>query len=117
MTQLKKASLIPVGARHCDDKRRTMFKTYVVLAVGSGPPQEQNLGALSVTILARQVESCVPRLHRDRRQSQTISDNKGTLYSNVVWFGDGDMDGKMEDRSERAEYVEVLFGRDKDRED
>lgn len=34
-------------------------ETYMVCAVGSRASEEQNLGALSVTILTRKVESCV----------------------------------------------------------
>lgn len=33
--------------------------TYMVLAVGPGASQEQNLGALGMTVLTRQVESRV----------------------------------------------------------
>lgn len=37
----------------------------MVLAVGPGASQEQNLGALSVTVLTGQVQSRVPRLEKE----------------------------------------------------
>lgn len=45
----------------------------MVLAVGPRASQEQNLGALSVAILTRQVESGVPRLGKEEEErEQTV---------------------------------------------
>lgn len=45
----------------------------MVLAVGSGAAQQQDLGALSVTVLTGQVESCVSCLEK-KKNSRTESE-------------------------------------------
>lgn len=52
------------------------METYMVLAVGSGAAQQQDLGALSVTVLTGQVESCVSCLEKKIKaigRSQSLS--------------------------------------------
>ena len=44
----------------------------MVLAVGPGASQEQNLGALSMAILTREVESCVSCLETAGGKSQSL---------------------------------------------
>ena len=47
------------------DSRSPAVDTYMVLVVGPGAAQEQNLGALGVTVLTREVESSVSCLETE----------------------------------------------------
>jgi len=46
----------------------TLLETYVILGIRPGASQEQNLGALSMTILTRKVESYIPCLEMVREE-------------------------------------------------
>lgn len=52
-------SLSTAGCIMHSSHHQSAAETYVVCAVGSRASEEQNLGALGVTVLTRKVESCV----------------------------------------------------------
>lgn len=56
------AAAAPTGA---------LLETYMVLTVGPGASQEQNLRALSVTVLTRKVESCISCLETEGGESES----------------------------------------------